>query len=63
MDAVRAARDSPDGQYAWPDAGPSLERGDFDVIANCLEPPPDRLERLAPVLSVLRLAEDPHVRG
>jgi polar amino acid transport system substrate-binding protein len=33
-------------QYSWPSLVPSLERGDFDVIANGLEATADRRERI-----------------
>jgi polar amino acid transport system substrate-binding protein len=33
-------------QYSWPSLVPSLERGDFDVIANGLEATTDRRERI-----------------
>jgi len=33
-------------QYSWPTLVPSLERGDFDVIANGLEATADRRERI-----------------
>ena len=45
-------------QYAWSNLVPSLERGDFDVIANGLEATAERRERAAAARSRVTAADD-----